>query len=99
LSDVPHHGRRCLPEPGGRRAHEEVHDREPAAHRLEDAQFADNKSAQAEIAGTKANPFFVIVDPHTGAKIDTFKLSGGFTEWEGKWKVWLETVLEQTKRR
>jgi uncharacterized protein YfdQ (DUF2303 family) len=66
---------------------------------LTDAQFADNKSAQAEIAGTKANPFFVIVDPHTGAKIDTFKLSGGFTEWEGKWKVWLETVLEQTKRR
>lgn len=63
---------------------------------LTDAQFADNRAAQAEIAGSKANPFFVAVDPKTGAKIDTFKLSGGFTEWEGLWQEWLEGVLQKT---
>jgi hypothetical protein len=61
-------------------------------------QFADNRAAQAEIAGSKANPYFVVVDPHTGEKIDTFRLSGGFTEWEGMWKEWLEGVLRKTKR-
>jgi hypothetical protein len=61
-------------------------------------QFADGKAAQAEIAGTRAMPTFVIVDPHTGAKLDTFKLSGGFTEWEGKWKEWLEAVLAKSGR-
>ena len=62
-------------------------------------QLADNRKAQAEIAGTKANPFFVIVDPKTGAKIDTFRLSGNFTEWEGMWKSWLEGVLQKTGRQ
>jgi hypothetical protein len=69
-----------------------------AQNTLTAEQFADNRAAQAEIAGTKANPFFVIVDPHTGAKIDTFRLSGGFTEWEGMWKAWLEGVLKQAGR-
>jgi len=61
-------------------------------------QFADNRAAQAEIAGTKANPFFVVVDAKTGAKIDTFKLSGNWTEWEGLWKDWLTGVLKKTGR-
>lgn len=62
-------------------------------------QFADNRAAQAKIAGTKANPFFVLVNPHTGETIDTFKLTGSFTEWEGLWKDWLEAVLKKTGRK
>lgn len=62
-------------------------------------QFTDNRAAQAEIAGTKANPFFVVVDAKTGAKLDTFRLSGNFTEWEGMWKSWLEGVLQKTGRK
>lgn len=58
-------------------------------------QFTDNRAAQAEIAGTKANPFFVLVDPKTGNKIDTFRLSGTFNEWEGLWKSWLEGQLKK----
>jgi hypothetical protein len=61
-------------------------------------QFANNRAAQAKIAGTKANPFFVVVDPNTGDTIDTFKLSGNWTEWEGLWKDWLESVLKKTGR-
>jgi hypothetical protein len=61
-------------------------------------QFKDNRKAQADIAGTKANPFFVVVDPQTGDKIDTFRLTGNFTEWEGLWKSWLEGVLKKTGR-
>jgi hypothetical protein len=63
------------------------------------AQFADNREAQAKIAGTKANPFFVMVDPKTGVPIDTFRLSGDFTSWEGLWKDWLEAVLKKTRRK
>ena len=65
---------------------------------LTDEQFADNRAAQAEIAGTKANPYFVVVDPKSGATIDSFKLSGGWTEWEGMWRAWLEDVLKKTGR-
>ncbi|MBM3974583.1 MAG: hypothetical protein FJ301_10840 [Planctomycetes bacterium] len=65
---------------------------------LTDEQFAMNRKAQAEIAGSKANPYFVIVDPRTGEKIDTFRLTGSFTEWEGLWKAWLEGVLAKTDR-
>ena len=61
-------------------------------------QFADNRAAQAELAGTKANPFFVAVDPRTGAKLDTFRLSGTFADWEGLWKTWLEGVLQKNGR-
>lgn len=65
---------------------------------LTDAQFQDNRKAQAEIAGSKANPFFVLVDPRTGAKLSTFKLSGNFTEWEALWKAWLEGELRKVGR-
>ena len=65
---------------------------------LTDEQFTTNRKAQAEIAGSKANPYFVVVDPRTGAKIDTFRLTGSFTEWEGLWKAWLEGVLAKTGR-
>lgn len=62
---------------------------------LSTEQFEDNRAAQREIAGSKANPFFVAVDARTGTKLDTFKLSGDFTEWEGLWKTWLEGVLKK----
>jgi hypothetical protein len=65
---------------------------------LTDAQFTTNRKAQAEIAGSKANPYFVVVDPRTGEKIDTFRLTGSFTEWEGLWRRWLEGVLAKTGR-
>ena len=65
---------------------------------LTDEQFAMNRKAQAEIAGSKANPLFVLVDARTGAKLDVFKLTGSFTEWEGLWLRWLEGALAKTGR-
>lgn len=70
-----------------------------AQNTLTDDQFATNRKVQAEVAGTKANPYFVIVDPKTGKKIAEHKLSGGYTEWEGNWKAFLEDVLRQTGRK
>ncbi len=66
---------------------------------LTDEQFATNRQYQADIAGSKANPLFVMVDPKSGKEIDRFKLSGGFTEWEGKWKTFLERVVKTSGRR
>ena len=65
---------------------------------LSDAQFATNKKAQAEIAGTIANPYFVVVDAKTGAKVAEFKLSGGWTQWEGKWQKFVGDVVAKTGR-
>ncbi|MEY4672301.1 MAG: hypothetical protein RL148_85 [Planctomycetota bacterium] len=45
-------------------------------------QFADNKARQQELAGSYAMPFFVIVDPRTGAKLRATGLSGGPGNWE-----------------
>jgi hypothetical protein len=48
-------------------------------------QFAKNREVQASIAGTKANPYFVMVDPNTGAKVSEFALSGDWSTWPSKW--------------
>ena len=65
---------------------------------LTDAQFARNRELQSRIAGTRANPYFVLVDPKTGAKVSEFKLSGGFTTWEQKWIDWIESSARQQGR-
>ncbi len=70
-----------------------------AQNTLTDAQFATNRKVQADVAGTKANPYFVVVDPKTGAEIAEHKLSGGWTEWEANWKAFLEEVLVKSGRR
>ena len=46
---------------------------------LTDEQFANNREAQAELAGVKTNPYFVMVDPTTGEKVGEFALSGGLS--------------------
>jgi len=53
-------------------------------------QLEKNREVQAEIAGTKANPHFVIVDPNTGNKVKEFKLSGDFTTWPAKWTKFIK---------
>ena len=65
---------------------------------LTDAQFADNKKAQAELAGTLANPYFVVVDPHTGNKIAEHALSGGPSAWTPGWAEFLKGTLKKAGR-
>ena len=69
-----------------------------AQNTLTEEQFATNKKAQADIAGTIANPFFVVVDPKTGAILAKHKLSGGFGQWGDNWKQFLQDVLKQAGR-
>lgn len=65
---------------------------------LSDEQFATNKKAQADIAGTIANPYFVVVDPKTGQKLAEFKLSGGFAQWGEKWQKFVADVVGKAGR-
>ena len=65
---------------------------------LTEAQFAANRKLQEEIATTKANPFFVVVDPKTGKKIGEHALSGGPNAWEGNWIEFLQQVLKAAGR-
>lgn len=66
---------------------------------LTDEQFERNKKDQAEIAGTIAAPYFVMVDPETGKKISEFKLSGGFGSWPDKWVAWIEQTARKAGRK
>ena len=65
---------------------------------LTEAQFAANRKLQEEIAVTKANPFFVVVDPKTGKKIAEHALSGGPNAWEGNWIEFLRQTLKAAGR-
>src|SRR5512134_3460531 len=65
---------------------------------LTEAQFAANRKLQEEIAITKANPYFVVVDPKTGKKIAEHALSGGPNAWEGNWIEFLQQVLKTAGR-
>lgn len=49
---------------------------------LTDEQLAANRALADELAGSRATPQYVIVDPRTGAKLRSTALSGGFTTWE-----------------
>ena len=62
-------------------------------------QFARNRELQAELAGTKANPTFVFVDPKSGDKIGVFNLDGDFTTWAGKWSAFVEDLAEKHGRK
>ena len=66
---------------------------------LTDAQFAKNREVQDRVAGVKTTPYFVIVDPVTGKKIDEFALSGGFGAWPGKWVKFIEGAVKKTGRK
>lgn len=65
---------------------------------LTDEQFAKNREAQATISGTKANPYFVIVDPKTGKIVSKFSLSGDFGSWPAKWVKFIEGAAKKAGR-
>ena len=65
---------------------------------LTDEQFARNREVQAEVAGVKTNPYFVMVDPQTGDKLGEFALSGGFGSWPDKWVAWLKQMNRKAGR-
>ncbi len=65
---------------------------------LTEEQFAANRKLQDELALTKANPFFVVVDPKTGNKLGTHELSGGPNAWEGHWIEFLEQMIKAAGR-
>lgn len=61
-------------------------------------QLAANRLLQTELAGTKANPFFVVVDPKSGRKVGSHALSGGPGAWEGNWIGFLQEMLQAAGR-
>ncbi len=61
-------------------------------------QFAANRKLQAELAGTNANPFYVVVDPKTGTVLGKHELSGGPGAWEGGWIAFLQEMLQAAGR-
>jgi hypothetical protein len=61
-------------------------------------QLAMNRALQAKLAGTTANPFFVVVDPKTGLEIGEHSLSGGPNAWEGNWIAFLEAMIKAAGR-
>jgi hypothetical protein len=65
---------------------------------LTTAQFTKNREVQAEVAGTKANPYFVIVDPKTGEKVKEFSLSGDFSTWPAKWIKFIKQAAKKAGR-
>lgn len=65
---------------------------------LTDAQFAANRKLQDELAHTKANPFFVMVDPKTGKVLGTHSLSGGPNAWEANWLAFLRQMIAAAGR-
>jgi hypothetical protein len=69
-----------------------------AQNTLTPAQFARNRELQASIAGTRANPYFVIVDPATGKKIAEHALSGGWTTWYDSWATFVADTAKAVGR-
>lgn len=61
-------------------------------------QFAKNREVQAEISGTKANPYFVMVDPDTGKKVHEFALSGDWSTWPDKWVAFIKESVQKSGR-
>ena len=64
---------------------------------LTDAQFAENRRLQSELAGTKANPYFVIVDPDSGEVLAKGGLSGGYTEWPAVWTDFVKGAVAKKR--
>ena len=56
-----------------------------AQNNLSDAQFANNRKLQADLAGSTVSPCLVIVDAATGQKLATLTLSGDVSTWAAKW--------------
>jgi hypothetical protein len=65
---------------------------------LTDEQFAANRKLQAELAVTKSNPYYVVVDPNTGTVLGRHELSGGPNAWEGGWIDFLQRMLRAAGR-
>ena len=61
-------------------------------------QFEENRDYQDRIGGSKANPYFAIVDPNTGNIIEEFSLSGAWTTWEGKWMDFIKRCAKKAGR-
>lgn len=65
---------------------------------LTDAQFTANRKLQADLAGTMAMPYFVVVDPGSGETISEHELSGGPGEWTERWREYLGETLRRAGR-
>lgn len=61
-------------------------------------QLAANRELQERIAGTKANPYYVVIDPKTGQKLGEHALSGGPGAWEQGWVDFLDAVAKAAGR-
>lgn len=61
-------------------------------------QFATNQKIQADLAGSLALPYFVVVDPKTGEVVAEHSLSGGPSEWQPGWIEFLNFVLSEAGR-
>jgi hypothetical protein len=65
---------------------------------LSEEQFARNRQLQTELAGTKANPYFVIVDPDTGEALASGGLTGSWNEWPDLWVAFVEGAVAAKQR-
>jgi hypothetical protein len=62
-------------------------------------QFVRNRRLQEQLAGTKANPWFVIVDPVSGNKLAEGGLSGGYTQWPANWVAFVEGAVASRPKK
>lgn len=66
---------------------------------LTEEQFAENRRLQMHWAESKANPYFVVVDPKTGKKVGEHALSGSTPDaLELEWIAFLQSMLAAAGR-
>ena len=61
-------------------------------------QFANNRKLQMDLTAMRNNPMYVVVNPATGEKLGTFKLSGDFGTWGTKWRTFVTEVATKAGR-
>ena len=61
-------------------------------------QFANNRKLQMELTAMRSNPMYVAVNPATGEKLGTFKLSGDISTWGTKWRRFVTEVATKAGR-
>jgi len=54
---------------------------------------AEQRALAQKLAGSLANPQYVIVDPTTMKPSKTFSLSGGWSTWEAKFSKFLKAQI------
>lgn len=61
-------------------------------------QLAANRKLQADLAKTKATPFYVAVHQTTGETLGTFSLTGSFDKWPAQWTAFVTDMAEKAGR-